>query len=338
MTWEEDQETLKNMVRNHFIDLFHETERDREQLVGWNTYPTTQETHHAELRARVTLEEVKRAIFDMGPHKAPGEDGFPAYFFQQYQDLTATSLLQFIHHIWETPESIVEVNNTLLVLIPKVDNSEFVTQFKPIALCNVAYKLITKVIVNWIKPHLNGMISPYQSSFIPGRTIHHNIIIAQEMVHAMNKMTEKKEFMSIKIDLEKAYDRVNWNFVITCLEECWFPPELINIIKHCLCSSSFKILWNEDKTNEFNPSRGIRQGDSLSPYLFVICLEKVSHIIANQVEADYWKPMRAGKNGPQVSHLFLQMIFYYSLKLLSNKHTVLCTFGHVLLGLWPKDK
>jgi len=191
----------------------------------------------------------------------------------------------------------------LIVLIPKIDKLEFTSQFRPIALCNVIYKIITKVIVNRIKPFLNEIISPYQSSFIPGRTIHHNIVVAQEMVHAMARMKGNKMFMSIKIDLEKAYDRLNWNFVENCLVECKFPPNIINIIHHCITSPSFKILWNGNKTEEFSPSRGIRQGDPLSPYLFVICMERLSHIIANQVEANYWKPMRAGKSGPLISHL-----------------------------------
>jgi hypothetical protein len=95
------------------------------------------------------------------------------------------------------------------MLIPKIDRPEFVSQFHPIALCNVVYKIITKAIVNRIKPLLDGIISPYQSSFIPGPTIHHNIIVAQEIVHSMARMKDSKMFMSIKIDLEKAYDRLN---------------------------------------------------------------------------------------------------------------------------------
>jgi hypothetical protein len=201
------------------------------------------------------------------------------------------------------PSLISTINNTLLVLIPKVDKPEFVSQFRPIALCNVVYKIITKVIVNRIKPMLDGIISPYQSSFIPGRTIHHNIIVAQEMVHSMARMKGNKMFMSIKIDLEKAYDRLNWKFVENCLNECKFSRNLINIIQHCISSPSFKILWNGEKTYIFTPSRGIRQGDPLSPYLFVICMERLSHIIADQVDAQYWKPMRAGRYGPQISHL-----------------------------------
>ena len=215
------------------------------------------------------------------------------------------SLFRYVKQVWVNSSLISSINNTLLVLIPKVDRPEFASQFRPTTLCNVIYKIIIKVIVNRVKPMLDGIISPHQSSFILGRTIHHNIIVAQEMVHSMAKMKGKKMFMSIKIDLEKAYDRLNWNFAKKFPNDCKFPPNLINIIHHCITSPSFKILWNEDKADTFTLTRGIRQGDPLSPYLFVICMDRLSHIIADQVEAHYWKAMRAGMYEPQISHLLV---------------------------------
>lgn len=96
-----------------------------------------------------------------------------------------------------------------------------------------------------------------------GRNIHHNIIITQEMVYVMNRMKGKKCFMSIKIDLEKAYDGLNWNFIMQCLDECKFPPKLTDIIKQCVTTPRFQLLWNGDKTNNFTSSCGIRQGPTL---------------------------------------------------------------------------
>jgi hypothetical protein len=301
--WIDEPENLKSLVRQFYVDLFTEDTVEREHVVSWNTYPNSVERHHDRLSAQVQLSECKIALFEMGPHKSPGEDGYPAIFFQQCWDTVANSLFQFVNQVWVNPSLISFINNTLIVMIPKVDKPEFVTQFRPISLCNVVYKIISKVIVRRIKPLLNDVISPYQSSFIPGRSIHHNIIVANEMVHSMSRMKGKKMFMSIKIDLEKAYDRLNWNFIEQCLEDCKFPPKLIQVIHHCISSPSYKIMWNGEKTDSFNPTRGIRQGDPLSPYLFVICMERLSHIIADQVEAEYWKPMRAGRYGPQISHL-----------------------------------
>ncbi|XP_061339719.1 uncharacterized protein LOC133286328 [Gastrolobium bilobum] len=102
-----------------------------------------------------------------------------------------------------------------------------------------------------------------QVSFVPNRQIQDNITIAQELIHAMNKMKGRKAYMAIKIDLVKAYDRVSWSFMCRTLEEIWFPEGLINIIMQCLSSSRINVLWNGGKTAEFETSRGLRQDDLL---------------------------------------------------------------------------
>ena len=246
-------------MRNFYENLFKEDIIIRDSIVSWNTYPNTVETHHDQLSANINFIECKKALFDMGPLKAPGEDGYLAMFFQKRWDTIAGSLFNFFSQVWVNPSLISSINNTLIVIILKADKPDFVSQFRPISLCNVIYKIISKVIVNRIKPLLDNIISPFQSSFIPGRSIHHNIIVAQEMVHSMSKMKGNKAFMAIKIDLEKAYDRLNWNFVEECLKECKFPPKLIKIIHHYISTPSYKITWNGDKTESFYPSRGIRQ-------------------------------------------------------------------------------
>lgn len=118
-------------------------------------------------------------MFNIGAYKAPGEDGFPIVFYQYNWEIVGSSILDFTNSVWSNPELLHEVNSMLLVLIPKVDHPEFINQFRPIALCNVIYKCITKIIVNRIKPFLDKIISPYQGSFVPGRNIHDNIIIAR---------------------------------------------------------------------------------------------------------------------------------------------------------------
>ena len=284
---------------------------DRDHVVAWNTYLNSFESQHETLCAPIHFIECKKVLFEMGPQKAPGEDGYPALFFQQCWDTVANSLLHYVNQVWVNSSLISFINNTLIVMIPKIDKPEFVSQFRPISLCNVTYKIIYKVIVNRIKPYLNDIISPYQSSFIPRSIIHHNIIVAQEMVHSMAKMKGKKMFMSIKIDLEKAYDRLKWNFIEHCLEDCKFPPKLIQVIHHCISSPSYKIMWNGEKTDSFTPSRGIRQGDPLSPYLFVICMDRLSHIIVDHVEAETGNQCVQAGMVPKFLIFFLLTIFFF---------------------------
>lgn len=140
-------------------------------------------------------------------------------------------------------------------------------------------KLITKVLVNKIRPHLDNLIGPLQSSFIPKRGTSDNAVIAHEIVHHMHKKKGKSGYLLFKIDFEKAYDRVDWDFLKLTLNEFGFPPTIIDLIMHCTTSSSLALKWNSEKLEQFVPRRGLRQGDPMSPYLFVMCVEKLALLI-----------------------------------------------------------
>ncbi|GMI93153.1 hypothetical protein HRI_002984600 [Hibiscus trionum] len=120
----------------------------------------------------------------------------------------------------------------------------------------------------------------------------------------MRKKKGKIGWMALKIDLEKAYDIFEWKFVHETLVELNIPIALINLIMHCVTSVSTQVLWNGSVFETFNPSRGIRQGDLLSPYLFVLCMERPTHAIQGGIELGAWKPIKLSRNEPQLSHLF----------------------------------
>ena len=119
----------------------------------------------------------------------------------------------------------------------------------------------------------------------------------------MKKTKSKKGTLAFKIDLEKAYDRVDWGFLKQTLVSFGFPPPTVNLIMHCVTASSLSILWNGDRLNSFTPSRGLRQGDPISPYLFVLCMERLSCSINQQVDKGVWKPVAVSRGGPRISHL-----------------------------------
>jgi len=114
----------------------------------------------------------------------------------------------------------------------------------------------------------------------------------------------KKGWMTIKIDLEKTYDRLSWDFIKDTFQEVGLPSNFIDVF-YCVSTSTFKMLWNGEALHQFSPSRGIRQEDPLSLHLFVLCMEILSHIILVMVENNFWKPIKVGKNGPALLHLAL---------------------------------
>lgn len=196
-----------------------------------------------------------------------------------------------------------ETNDALLVLIAKVEKPERITQFRPISLCNVLFKTITKTMVMRLKAVMPKLIGPAQASFIPGRLSTDNIVIVQEAVHSMRRKKGRKGWMLLKLDLEKVYDRIRWDFLEDTLRAVQLPEQWINWILQCVKCPKMNVLWNGEKTADFKPLRGLRQGDPLSPYIFVLCLERLCHQIELSVGAKEWKAISLSMGGPKLSHI-----------------------------------
>ena len=155
------------------------------------------------------------------------------------------------------------------------------------------YKVVTKIIVGRIRPLLDKLISPNQAAFVPGRRGLDNVIVAQELIHSLDKKKHRAGFMAIKVDLVKAYDRLEWSFIHNVLKAFWFLEELIKLIMSCVSSTSISILLDGGKLTLFKPTRGIRQGDPLSPYLFILCMEYLGFLINESCRKEEWTPLKA---------------------------------------------
>lgn len=151
---------------------------------------------------------------------------------------------------------------------------------------------------------LNELMGPLQGSFIPGRGTKDNIILAQEVMHTLHTHKKGGGLVSLKIDLEKAYDRISWDFLPATLYDFGFPPYIVQLIMWGVQEASIFILWNDSKLPAFAPQRGLRQGDPLSPYLFVLCMEHLAIQIQRLVDEGSWKPIHITKEGIEISHLF----------------------------------
>jgi hypothetical protein len=197
------------------------------------------------------------------------------------------------------------LNRTNIALIPKVKNPTRVTEFRPISLCNVMYKVISKVLANRLKKILPLIISPVQSVFIPGRLITDNVLVAYEMLHTIHtRMRDKKGFMAVKLDMSKAYDRVEWGFLKTIMSKLGFDQRWIDLIMISVTTVQYVIVANGQPCGSIIPGKGLRQGDLISPYLFLLCAEALSSMLMKANEDDVLTRVPTSKRGPRISHLF----------------------------------
>ncbi|KAH9722962.1 reverse transcriptase domain-containing protein [Citrus sinensis] len=176
--------------------------------------------------------------------------------------------------------------------------------YRPISLCTVTYKTVTKIIGNRLKAILPELIGPYQTSFVPGRHIIENIIVAQEIIYSMRRKTGNRGQMAIKVDLEKAYDRLSWDFIQDTLLKAGLPTDFVHITMNCITTTRMNVLWGGEFKDDFLPSRGIRQRDPISPYIFVLCIERLSHGICHAFNMGEWKLIRLARHGTPFTHLF----------------------------------
>lgn len=177
----------------------------------------------------------------------------------------------------------------LTMLIQSEIQPESIKHFLPISLCNVVYKVITKVLMNRLKSCIAKLVNLFKASFVSGCQVVDNIIITQEIVHSIRRSKARKGGMMFKLDIEKAYDRVNWELLMETLEIFGFSFGIRKLIKTCVTTSTLAVLWNDERTKELCLSRGLRQGDPLSPYLFVLYLERLSMLVNAVVESKCWQ-------------------------------------------------
>jgi hypothetical protein len=197
------------------------------------------------------------------------------------------------------------INTTHIALIPKVATLGCVTDFRPISLCNIIYKLISKVLANRLKVVLLDIISCFQSAFIPGRMINDNILAAYETMHSMQtRMWSKVGFMGLKIDMSKAYDRVEWEFLEASMLRMGFDDRWVHLIMTCVRSVSYLVVVNGNPVGPFSPSRGIKHGDPISPYLFLLCAEVLSSLLLKAEKREVNTGVPTSPKGPRLNHLF----------------------------------
>ncbi|KAM2045167.1 hypothetical protein ACFX1T_009399 [Malus domestica] len=207
--WVEQPDRIRKIVENHFIRTFSSGgSRNWGSLLDCLS-PAVTEEMNAALVMRVSDFEIKTAALKMGDLKAPGPDRFPGLFYHSFWDIVKEDVSALVRDLMQGTVSPCNLNATHIVLIPKVPHPESVSQFRPISLCNYSYKVLSKFLANRLKVLLPQIISHSQNAFVAGRHIQDNIGIAHEMFHFLKGRTAKRKFeLGIKLDMHKAYDRV----------------------------------------------------------------------------------------------------------------------------------
>jgi len=153
--------------------------------------------------------EIYNAICHIGDDKAPGPDGLTARFYKSCWEIVGPDVIKEVKFFFRTSYMKQSINHTNICMIPKITNPETFSDYRPIALCNVLYKIISKCLVERLKGHLDAIVSDSQAAFIPGRLVNDNVMIAHEMMHSLKtRKRVSQSYMAVKTDVSKAYDRV----------------------------------------------------------------------------------------------------------------------------------
>ncbi|XP_074298011.1 uncharacterized protein LOC141628812 [Silene latifolia] len=244
-------------------------------------------------------EEVTDALNQIHPLKAPGPDRMNGLFYQTYWHIVGPMVISTVLGVLCGDQMPAGMNHTHIVLIPKKKAPDKIRDFRPISLCNVVYKLVSKVLANRLKPFLNDIVSENQSAFTAGRLISDNVLIAFELFHHMKNLRHGEGFMAIKLDMAKAYDRVEWDFLEAVLRGMGFDRGWVDRVMMCVSSVLSAVLINGNAKEVFRPERGLRQGDPLSPYLFILCAEVLSNQMRRAVMSNSLHGIRIAPNASE---------------------------------------
>lgn len=253
------------------------------------------------LQGTVSDLEIKQAFFSLPCNKTAGPDGYSAEFFKANWDVVGQDVTDAILEFFSSGRLLQQWNSTTLVLIPKVQNAANITDFRPISCCNTLYKVISRLLASKLKVVLPDLISLNQSAFIPGRLLVENVLLATELINGYSWKNVSSRAM-LKVDLRKAFDSVKWDFLIFTMCAMNFPESFITLVHQCISTTRFSVAINGELSGYFGGSGGLRQGDPLSPYLFVLVMEVFSQLLHSKYTSGRLG-FHPNATQPDVSHL-----------------------------------
>ncbi|XP_026451080.1 uncharacterized protein LOC113351280 [Papaver somniferum] len=255
-----DRGRLQDPIVEYYKTLFTEEEVIRPDLEGIE-FDSITSLEASILEANFTEEEVLHAISDLANDKAAGPDGFPILFFQKCWRFIKEDIMSTVNEFCTTGTINSKHNSTFITLVPKKDHIETINDCRPICLLTSVYKIIAKVLATRLKLVMDKLISPVQCAYIEGRQIIDDTLIANELVDS--RLKSGKPGIVCKIDLEKAFDRINWIYVEFVLQQMSFSKKWCDWLRFCYSTSSFSVLINGSSFGYFTSTRDVRQDDTI---------------------------------------------------------------------------
>lgn len=299
--WLDDVKEVKEGVCEYFSNKF------AKKSSTYSTFPVVLQGFSLEpgkassLEADFLEEEVKAAVWDCGLDKSPGPDGFNFSFFREFWSVIKGDIMAMFREFQDNGKLVRGLNSSFITLIPKCANPLSMDEFRPISLIGGVYKILAKVLAKRFAPMLDEIISVNQSAFVGDRNILDSVVIANEVVDEARK--KKKKIFLFKIDFEKAFDTVDWKFLLDMLKVLGCGEKWCRWIEECISTAESSVLFNGSPSNVFKMGRGLRQGDPLSPFLFLAIAEGLSRMISVACKNGKFNPVKVGKEELEVSHL-----------------------------------
>ncbi|XP_024628614.1 uncharacterized protein [Medicago truncatula] len=287
----EGVQNIRAAAFNHFANQFRASEGSRPGIQGLNFRKLSYAQSDSLIRP-FSVDEVKQAVWDCESFKSPGPDGINLGFIKDFWNELKDDFMKFLLDFHRNGKLTKGVNSTFIALIPKVASPQKLGDFRPISLVGCMYKVLAKVLANRLRSILSYVVSDNQSAFVRGRQILDGILIANEVVDEAKR--QKKELLLFKVDFEKAYDSVDLNYLNSVMLNMNFPTLWRKWIMECVGTATASVLANGCPTEEFPIQRGLRQGDPLSPFLFLLAAEGFDEglpIGGDSRRLSFWKPV-----------------------------------------------
>lgn len=301
----EGQENLFSAIFYHYTEVYQSVpNRNLNTCLDQIPKVVTPE-NNAFLMRPISRAEIKKVVDDLGALKAPGPYGLNGLFYQKHWEVVQEDVCNVVTNFFLQGIFPSEINETVVSLIPKIPNPESISHLRPISCCNFIFKVISKIIVLRLKNFMGGWITPNQSAFVGGHLIQDNLLIAHEVFHDLKgKSRNSRNNIAVKLDMSKAYDRVEWDFLKQALISYGFDVGWVDLVMKLVTSVSYKYKVNGYLSQVLIPQRGLRQGDPLSPYLFIMVADVLSHMLIKAQEHNHIQGIGWGEQGPVLTHLF----------------------------------